>query len=356
MKSLFFTILTLTVLALPASAQFGGSSNNVVNYKVTNDEPYGLNKLWLHFQPMVADVFMTNLTLGYGIQADFLLSDKIFLRGSYRGAYGNLGDLAKNSAERNGSLLFNDTKLPITTSFFSYTNVELGGTYHIRDDEVQGNTKITLTSKRRSSMQYENVDYIIVTSKVRKTKGVRAGLIGYSSTFNLSEAYEKQDVRTASASTSLTNYSLDLNDVDNRLYSNVAAYGLYVGGSYSVIRNVSIKADRYGDLANNIFFDAYFDISVAPYLRITDPEAQLLGTTDMVKVDASNLKVNYVGWRAGFDIKYNQDRYWAFGGEMGMRPGIRGRAFYVCAKIGLPVLAFQFANLRPSTDTGGFQF
>jgi hypothetical protein len=65
------------------------------------------------------------------------------------------------------------------------------------------------------------------------------------------------------------------------------------------------------------------------------------------------LKVSKVGWRAGFDVMYNQDYYWSFGGEIGARPTLGKRGIYVSGRIGIPVFSFRFKGGRPASTVGG---
>jgi hypothetical protein len=366
MKNMFSRLCFITLFALAlvssntAMAQFGQKSNNtVVNYKTISDEPYGLNRFWLHFQPLVFDIYMTNFTLGYGLQVNYMVTDKIHLRGHYRGAYAGMGDMMKYAASKNAALYFQDEVRPFVNRFNNYTNVEVGGAYYFKDEETKGIAKIVLTSKKRKQMEFYNADFIEVNAKVRKMMGGRFGAFGISSTYHINRVMRiqgKNEIAGIGDNNQTYIFNLDASD-QHRFFGNMTAVGAYLGGSYSVIRNVSIKADRYGDLANNIIFNTYADLMIAPYLDMANPIARVSGTPELITLQAKQtLRKNYVGWRLGFDVMYNQDSYWAFGGELGMRPGVRGQAFFAMCKIAFPVLSFKFSNKRTAADTGGIQF
>jgi len=43
------------------------------------------------------------------------------------------------------------------------------------------------------------------------------------------------------------------------------------------------------------------------------------------------------GFRAGIDGKFNRQLSWAYGGEVGLRPSIKGQTFYAMFMITFPV-------------------
>ena len=67
-------------------------------------------------------------------------------------------------------------------------------------------------------------------------------------------------------------------------------------------------------------------------ITYTDPNTQ-------VKEDYSTkaLKMSPFGVRAGIDGKFNRQLSWAYGGEMGLRPSLKGRMFYFMFKITFPL-------------------
>ena len=54
---------------------------------------------------------------------------------------------------------------------------------------------------------------------------------------------------------------------------------------------------------------------------------------------AENIETTSFGFRAGMQGKFNRQWGWAYNAEIGMRPGIKNRAFYTLIKISFPVFS-----------------
>lgn len=369
-KHLIFSAL-LALLAIPESVVAQKDSNKNINYKPVSDEPFKINKLWLHLQPISTDIFMTNFSIGYGMQANYFTGvgkpDNLDIKIAFRSSYGQRADFARNAASdgsvnQNSSVLVGGRRLPVVNDFKRWNIFEIGACYHIKDsDDKRGKTKIMLTSKNKKIREYALVDYIMVDSKIREIMGARLGVVAYGTTTNLSAAMRKQgkdlvgddgSILKADGSTLNTDGTTTLNN-ENRIYSNISSTGIYIGGSYSIIRNVVVKPDRFPNLANNIMLNSFFDLIIAPTTKVEDVKVLVNNTPTYINYDVSPLKVNKIGWRAGFDIMYNQDYYWSFGGEIGARPTLGKRGMYVSARIGLPVFSFRFKGARPASTVGG---
>jgi hypothetical protein len=327
----------------------GAGANKVVNAKTLSDEPYGINKLWLHFQPAVADVFSTNFSLGYGAQVNYFVNDKIDIDAKFNGAYGTRFDFARNLATKNAEVIIDSKKYALINSFGPYFNMQLGGSYHAMDREIKGSSKIMLTPKKLKQIQTTNVDHVVVNSKVRRIAGVRGGAFMYTSTTNLGSAMLKQEKVLTSEDGTQT---LEVNN-NNRIYSSVFAPGFYLGGSYGTIRNIAIKADKFGILGNTTMFTAYADLMYSPSIAVDNVIIREPGQVETTTYLTDNIKLNRLGWRAGFDIMYNQDSYFSFGGEIGARPAIGGRGIYALAKIGFPAFSFKFKQARTVNNISG---
>lgn len=365
-----FTFWIVLLFGLNYNYSFGQGSggvttNKIVGYKILTDEPYGINKLWLHFQPIVADVYTSNLTLGWGLQVNYFIMDKLDAKVLWRGAYGQRFDLARDAAVKNSIVYWREKPMKVINDFNTYTNLEFGLCYHIIDtDEKKGSTRFALMTKKRRMREFSVADEMKVTTKVRHITGVRLGGIFFASTIDLNPVLSKQKVALPGsdgslllpdASTAYPGTGRQSDRARNRVYGNLNSNGLYVGGNWGTIRNVSIKADKFGNIANNIMFNAYSDIIVSPWTGVQDINVKVDGTPSEVLYNTDPIKINKLGWRAGFDVMYNQDFYWSFGGEMGLRPGPAKRAFYVCAKIAFPVFAFKFNRQRIANNTGSLQ-
>jgi hypothetical protein len=115
----------------------------------------------------------------------------------------------------------------------------------------------------------------------------------------------------------------------------------------SWIKNVAVNFDKFEEGIDDLMLTAYFDILVAPSIKVDDvvytdrgydvdgnPSATY-GQTRTYSVDA--VKTKAIGFRMGVDGKFNRTMSWAYGGEFGYRPSLAGRGFYMLLKISFPV-------------------
>ena len=93
----------------------------------------------------------------------------------------------------------------------------------------------------------------------------------FSSTVSLNRPLKKQKLtRTSTDGSQLTPYgqTITANSTSskyrNQLYSNLSMATVHVGGSLQLIRNVAIRADKFGNLANNILVSSFADVLIAP--------------------------------------------------------------------------------------------
>ena len=356
--------VALLALAGQVRAQLSNPiSNRVINYKTVFDDPYDINQLWIGISPLSAYVSGTNMALGFSLTTRIMLGSKAQINGVYQGSYGKGLDQVRFLAEKNGGINYRsglerrDRTIAQNNNFVPFTHLELGGQYAIADREVKGTSKIMLTSKKARVMEFTNVDYVVVNSKTRHIWAARAGAKLFGSAVILNPAMKKQNLslKATDGTTLMPNGSTVSADgatsrgTGNQLFSNLQYIGAYVGGSYTRINNVTIKADKFGNLANNVAFTAYSDFIVAPKPILT--EVQLESATGPTnKVDVSGLKVNKLGFRTGFDIFYNQDLHYSVGAEVGYAPGLRNQRLYMMARFSFPTFSFKIKRNRLSNQ------
>ena len=242
---------------------------------------------------------------------------------------------------------------PLTNRFIAFTSAEMGGQYHFIDKEIKSTSKIMLTSKKARVMEFTTADFITVNSKNRHIWAGRAGAQLQGSTVALNQLMQDQNI-TLKGDNGLTLLpngktigpdGTESNVGSNQLFTSMQYVSVYAGGGYSLIRNVSIKADKFGNLANNICLNAFADLIVAPNVQLANLLVQKDGGGQAtVMVDA--FKVNKLGFRTGFDVFYNQDVFYAFGAEAGMRPGLSGQQFYFAGRFSFPALGFKVKRNR----------
>lgn len=333
----FLTFIALFFVAAPVFAQTAQDQKEGITYEELYDEPYAVNKLFIGFQPLYAELFATNTNAGFGLMAQYYYRDKFSIQGQMRMTYGSkFFDFAHE-------LAINNSNVQNQPALFRY--FELGGTYHIKDWESTGKTKMTLYKNSykgnkwaaRVPLQTE------VPSKVRKIYGGRLGAIVWNSTTNINGALHKQNLTNAD----LLNDSgegLPLTYTTNgktntfNVFSNVNSAAIYLGGSLTRIRNVAVAFDNYEGGLDDGILSFYFDILYAPLVKVDNIRYQ------NVTYSVSALKMNPLGFRIGMDGKFNRTLSWGYGGEIGYRPSIKGRSYYTMFRIAIPMFGTNLEN------------
>lgn len=332
----FFALFCLLCSAQLLLAQGERKDKTAVTYEEIYDEPYSVNKLFVHFQPLYGEVFTANVTAGFGLEANYYLKDKVDFKAHFRRTYSSaFFDLARQQAKESSDV---DNE-PTTFYYF-----EAGGTYHVKDFESSSKTKMFLYKKSYAGNKWAarvplNAE---VPCKVRKIYGARLGAIAWQSAFDVNNVMEKQDFTADKFLDSEDNPITDVAGSDVRIFSNIKTTGLYVGGSLTWIRNVAVSFDKFEAGVDDLILTTYMDILIAPSVKLddivyTERDASGFPVAPARTYDISPVGVKKFGFRAGIEGKFNRTLGWAYGGEIGYRPGLEGRMFYALLKISFPV-------------------
>ena len=319
--------LVLLVSAHRVDGQFRNGGSNTFTYEEIYDTPYEIHKLFLMIQPLYGELFVANVNVGFGLEAQYYLKDKMDFRAHARKTYTKKFDHSRDIAEKNSNV----DNIPNVYNYY-----ELGATYHVVDKEEDTETRMVLYSKRYKGRKWmaKVPDHAIIPSKVRKIYGVRLGALAYDTSTDLDRALDKQEVTLADASGTPINS-------EAVIFGNMSAMAIYVGGSSAWIKNFAVKPDKtYSDLTNDLIFTTYLDIMIAPSITVDD----VLYNNNVY--DASVLDTNMLGVRGGMEGKFNRDFSWAYGAEIGFRPGIRNRGFYALFKISFPVIGTSLSHSK----------
>ena len=331
MRLLISVVLLISINVSVTIAQGDRVDKTAVTYEELYDEPYGVNKLFVGFQPLYGESFATNVNAGFGVEAAFFYQDKADFKVHFRKPYSSsFFDLNRDLADKNAST----SAKPNSFNYF-----EIGGTYHFRDEEETSKTKMVLYKSSYKGNKWAGRVPLTaeVPAKVRKIYGARLGGIFWNTTSDLNRVMEKQDLTysdlISSEGTGLP--STEINNLgqtqDVRVFSNLSTAGLYVGGSISWFRNVAVIFDNYEEAVDDGMLTLFFDILLSPSLSL-DP-VQYMGTE--YSVDA--IKTRALGFRLGLDGKFNRTLSWSYGGELGYRPSFQGHSFFAMFKISFPV-------------------
>lgn len=343
-----FLLLCPVLLAVNAHlfAQEQGEQN-AVTYEQMYDEPYAVNKLFIGFQPVYGELFVTNVNAGFGVDAQYYFQDKADFRAQFRKTYSRkFFDLSRDLALQNSAL---DNRAEVFNYF------ELGATYHIKDFEGASKTKLVLYKNSYRGNRWASRLPLTaeVPCKVRKIYGARIGGLIWDSSTELSRAMEKQgltnaDFKDAEGNGLPLTYDDGTRQQPLDVYTNVAAKNVYVGGSMSWIRNVAINFDKFEEAVDDLMFTVFFDVIYAPEVTLDDvvytDENSASDVAGTRTYSVSPVKMQPFGGRVGIDGRFNRTLSWSYGGEIGYRPGIQGRMFYALVRISFPVFGTNLDN------------
>ena len=315
-----------------------------VTYEELYDEPYSISKLFVHFQPIYGELWKANVNAGFGLEVTYMWQDKMTFRAHARKSYTQKFDLARDLADRNNDM----ENAPNILNMY-----EFGATYHIKDFEKSSTTKMVLYKKSYKDAIWAarvplNAE---VPCTLRKIVGARLGGIFYDTSIDLKSAIEDQggsvtDFVNAEGNPLPATLPDEFGDPrDIFVYGNMSAAGFYVGGSITWIRNVAVDFDNnYQEGVDDLILTAFADLIITPGMNVDD--VFYLGepySSDVVNT-------NKVGFRLGLEGKFNRTLSWAYGGEIGMRPGVETRGFYALVKVSFPVFS---TNLDYSVEAFG---
>lgn len=329
LKSTFIIGLVL-VLTINVYGQ-ATKKSNALKYTVTYDDPYDIKKLFIHFQPIIGDISALNVVGGLGLEANYYHKDMLDFEFSGRTSYGASADIARDAANRNAS---NDNT--IATYFYA----DMGGTYHILDQTKESESKILLYSKRLKGTEWAATvpKNALIKNTVREIVGGRAGAFSYATATNVNTILAKQELQ------------LFYNDgspiLDEDLYTNVFAYGFYVGGSMSWFKNFAVTFEsRWEPNGDDLLMTTYLDVLYSPGITIDD--ILLSGET----VSLEDVKQAPLGFRAGLKGKFNRNLGWGYGVESGLRPGVQKSGFFFAFKISFPIYGTKLEQTVEAINT-----
>lgn len=331
MKHRFFMLMAAFVTTGVTLFAQDRKDKTPVTYEEIYDEPYSINKLFVAFQPLYGELFVTNVNAGFGIEAHYFHEDKASFRAHFRKTY------SRKFFDFSRDLALNASDVENRAEVFNY--YEIGGTYHVKDFEQSSKTKMHLFKNSYKGARWASRVplYAEVPCKVRKIYGARLGGILWDSSTDLNRALQEQGLTNENLTgkeggTPLPSTYNDGNgDQQLDVFTNVSSKGIYAGASISWIKNVAINFDKFEEGIDDLMFTAYLDILYAPSLKLDD----IFYNGLEYSVDA--VKTKTFGFRMGIDGRFNRTLSWSYGGEFGYRPSIEGRTFFALLKISFPV-------------------
>jgi len=345
-KNHFLIFLAVLLFTFQAYAQGDRKDKTAVTYEEIYDEPYSINKLFVQIQPLYGDLFATNVNAGFGLETTYYQKDKFDIHAGFRKSYSQkFYDFTRDLAIKNSTV---DNRAQV------FTYYELGGTYHIKDFEQSSKTKMFLFKNSYKGNKWAARVPLSaeIPCKVRKIYGVRLGGIVWNSSVDVNRVLAKQkltmdQLKTADGISLPDTLVMNGESRQMNAFTNIYTINGYVGGSITWIRNVAVNFDKFEEGIDDLILTAYFDILVAPSIKLDDiyytgSNEKNPGNPDVVGTNiykVSSIKTQSFGFRAGLEGKFNRTWGWSYGGEVGYRPGIQGQGFYALIKIAFPVFS-----------------
>jgi hypothetical protein len=341
MKKHFLLVMAASVALNVTLFAQDRKDKTAVTFEELYDEPYTINKLFVAFQPLYGELFVTNVNAGFGGEVRYFHADKATFQAHFRKTY------SRQFYDYSRDLSMNNSDVDNRAEVFNY--FEFGGTYHIKDFEESSKTKMFLyKSSYKGNKWAAKVPLSAdVPCKVRKIYGARLGAIIWDSSTDITRALESQglsnnDLKSGEVSLPVTYYNpVTSKEEELNAYSNISSKGVYIGGSMTWIRNVAVSFDKYEEGVDDLILTTYADILFSPGLSVDDvvytdrdPNTLENGTRTY---SVAPLKTKSFGFRAGIDGRFNRTFSWAYGAEIGYRPSIEGRSFFAMVKISFPV-------------------
>jgi hypothetical protein len=334
----FFALLLLVLPVLSLQAQDDRKDKTAVTYEEIYDEPYSVNKLFVHFQPLYGELFATNVNAGFGLEANYYLNEKADFKAHFRKTY------SAQFFDINRDLALKTSDVDNEPGVFNY--FEFGGTYHLKDFEQSSKTKMILYKKSYKGNRWASRVPLSaeVPCKVRKIYGLRLGGIIWDGTVDVNRAMEDQKITLDQFENSEGATLADVAPADVDLFTNISSASVYLGGSMTWIRNVAVSFDKFESGVDDLMFTAFFDLIFSPKLDMDNlvytprnPDGTIAGPAS--SYDVSPIDLKKFGFRAGIEGKFNRTWGWSYGGEVGYRPSVAGKGFYALLKISFPVFS-----------------
>lgn len=343
MRSILSIFLVLLVLAIPGqvfsqddelllvgSQDSTASATDTLEYEMIFDDPYNIHKGFIAILPFYGEVFATNVTAGFGAHGQYYHNDLFDVHFEYRRSYGGGTDVYKHAAEQVGNV-DNPTR--------SFNYFEVGGTYHFQDNDITKTTKIFLYNKETSRDKWaaSNTQKISIPAQVRRVIGGRLGAQFYTAMSDLNDVARTQGFTLADENGT----ALPANVAS---FTNVRTASIFVGGSYTWIRNFALEfQDGNEPSGDDLILTTYFDIMLAASINMDDVLYQG-GIYSTSVVDENSL-----GFRLGVEGKFDRILSWSYGAEVGVRPGVAKRGFFLMGRISFPVFGTNFrSNYQPT--------
>lgn len=313
MKRVFAIVALMALFMTSAIAQN-------VRYKIKRDNPEDVKNLIIHLDPLFADVYFTDLAMGFAARADWMMNRVLDVSMEWRRPYFDMNWMDVQEFKlpsEAGQGMTNKPYMP-KNGFSQYTYLEPTVRLHFRDKIKESTHRLVLSQSSYTSgnTRTTNTQFINVPGKSRKIASLQGAvcwmdmpvlydgfLNGNAADFQL-EPKNGGDAITAQA------------DFGGTMMRTMT----FIGGlSFQRIDNLKALTDKYGVKYSTGWTNFYFDVMYAPIVNFAD-----VVDDQGNEYDVTNSKVNRLGWRVGYALKNTKGTALSMKINMGNRPGFEG--------------------------------
>ncbi|MBA2614092.1 MAG: hypothetical protein H0U95_19170 [Bacteroidetes bacterium] len=307
---------SLLAIVLLGSAITTRSQN--VSYQIIENDPDKRN-LFIHLNPFNTQAYLSDITIGYNIQATWLAAKHLQFQVDYRKAY----------LDENATGIFSPVGLKKSSQ------LEIGGIFNIVNKKKNKSHRIVLKSS--SSGRYTYTSSIYVTGEARKIIGFRGGLLTLFSNHKVNNDFTKKaDGMQGKRADGTVSYLRDSINFETINFT-ARSIGLYGGIDFKTIKQLIVSAEGYGTKSNKIMNNFYLDVLFTPLvkydLKLNTGQAYMSN----VDINIPENKRKILGWRLGWQYTLNQPCGFNAKMELGQQPGLASKSFFLTFGFGMTI-------------------
>lgn len=275
-----------------------------ITYSIEEDDPYDIKNFSLAIDPLFMDVNAQNMfTAGWGLRADYLMSNKIQGNFDFRTGYATGGYSPDNENNRN----------------YFYTEGALG--LVLKDSERKRNVRIILSQSTSGNTTTTISIAGGVPATIRRMILLRGGVYYMNNAIKFSQlndsitVFESGGTKYTSRDTVISNTLVNSTEAGNTNgFGGFNSVALFVGVDFKKIIQLFVDVDGWGGRANRQYVDFFVDGIFSPVVTLKKFNSN--GTEYKV----TNKDKRLFGWRMGWSYRQPYDQSFSFRFELGQRP------------------------------------
>ena len=312
-----------------------------VHYTVIEDDPYFSN-FHVNILPFYVDAAShNNLSLGYAVEAKATIKKLVTINIYWEHPYASGMDWGYHFAT------IGIFVTPTITPIVHFQHLELGGTYHLREQTKTKTKNVTL--KSTSDGRYNYTTSMGVPATVLVITGIRGGVYSYKTAITARQygtvTGDMGDNGVVSSDGTRFGGAANLNasgvkedpNFNTESSTNLRVLGLYAGISTTHTHRVILDADGYGRKGVEKWSNFFADVIIAP-VRIDDFKGRNGKSYSLSGGSAKGFETRPIGIRAGYEYSFVRKHLGMYAKtEIGMKPGLSASHIYCTLTWGLAI-------------------